>query len=146
MPDRAGCARDCADGHTYEWGRCEHGVRRPPQLLVPQTWIADDGERAGGYGQLPLTLFAPWAAHLPVEDQHRMLADLLVVEPKAQAIVLRSWQRTAEQLADPARREVLLAGLDPAQFVEAPRPCGCAPGWQCGRCAPCVETPGGSDD
>lgn len=36
--------------------------------------------------------------------------------------LVRDWRATADELADPARREVLLGGFDPADYVEASRP------------------------
>jgi hypothetical protein len=36
--------------------------------------------------------------------------------------LVRDWRATAGELADPARREVLLGGLEPGDFVEAARP------------------------
>jgi hypothetical protein len=36
--------------------------------------------------------------------------------------LVRDWRATAGELADPTRREVLLGGLDPGDYVEAARP------------------------
>ena len=36
--------------------------------------------------------------------------------------LVRDWRATADELADPARREVLLGGLDPHDYVDAARP------------------------
>ena len=36
--------------------------------------------------------------------------------------LVRDWRVTADELADPARREVLLGGFDGADYVEAPGP------------------------
>src|SRR5262249_58553996 len=36
--------------------------------------------------------------------------------------LVRDWRATAGELADPARREVLLGGLNPSDYVEAARP------------------------
>jgi len=36
--------------------------------------------------------------------------------------LVRDWRATADELADPARREVLLGGLDPHDYVDAAQP------------------------
>jgi hypothetical protein len=36
--------------------------------------------------------------------------------------LVHDWRATADELADPARREVLVGGFDAAEYVEAPRP------------------------
>jgi hypothetical protein len=42
--DRLGCARACAEQHTYRWGQCELAVDPgPPPLMVSETSIAEDG-------------------------------------------------------------------------------------------------------
>lgn len=133
--DFYGCTRDCWSRskpesewvHTGRWGDCEKAVPPPPEpahLHIPVTWIAEDNLPAAGWASVPLTLFAPWATHLPAADQHAMLAEIADAEPDTRPGIVTQWQRTAQQLADPARRVVLLGTHDPAGFVEAPRPGG----------------------
>lgn len=133
--DFAGCTRRCCPNgkppadwtHTLKWGDCDKAEPppvKPAYFDIPVTWTADDGYPAAGWESVPLTLFAPWAEHLCPEDQHAMLAKVAKTRPDERAKVVADWQRTAEQLADPLRREVLLGEHVPLDFVEAPRPGG----------------------
>jgi hypothetical protein len=43
---QAGCARDCTDQHTYQWGRCAHApesARPEPTVLIGGVETAEDG-------------------------------------------------------------------------------------------------------
>lgn len=133
--DFAGCTRRCWPrtkppaewAHTRKWGDCDKAEKpptKPAHFDIPVTWITDDGYSAAGWASVPVSLFAPWVEHLPPDDQHAMLADVAGAEPERRAEVVAEWQRTAEQLADPLRREVLLGENLPSDFVEAPRPGG----------------------
>lgn len=133
--DFEGCTRRCCPNgkppadwvHTLKWGDCgkaEPPPVRPATFDIPVTWTADDGYPSAGWVPVPLTLFAPWAEHLPPEDQHDMLAEVAAATAADRAGIAAEWQRTAEQLADPLRREVLLGENVLSDFVEAPRPGG----------------------
>lgn len=133
--DFSGCNRRCWPrlkppaewAHTLRWGDCakaEPPPVKPAHFDIPVTWTADDGYPSAGWASVPLALFAPWAGHLPPEDQHAMLAEVAGAKPELRPGIVADWQRTAEQLADPLRREVLLGENAPSDFVEAPRPGG----------------------
>lgn len=130
-----GCTRRCWPrskppaewAHTLKWGDCDKAEQppvKPAHFDIPVTWTADDGYPSAGWSSVPVTLFAPWAEHLPPEDQHAMLAEVAAAKPDSRPAIVAEWQRTAEQLADPLRREVLLGENVPLDFVEAPRPGG----------------------
>lgn len=113
--------------HTLNWGHCAKAAyadMRPATLDIPRVWIGDDGYPVAGWASVPLALLVPWAENLPAADQHTMLEEIATAEADARPELVAQWQRTAEQLADPARREVLLGEYDPGMFVEAPRPGG----------------------
>lgn len=106
-----GCSRDCWPRstppaewiHTLEYGRCGQAsepLPGPATLDIPATWIAEDGYPSASWASVPLTLFAPWAEHLPPEGQRAMLAEVAVVEPWHREDVVAQWRHTAEQLAN----------------------------------------------
>lgn len=113
--------------HTLNWGHCAKATEadaQPATLDIPRVWTADDGYPAAGWASVPLTLFLPWSEYLPHVDQRVMLDEIADAGPEGRARILAEWRRTAEQLADPQRREVLLGAHDPDDYVEAPRPEG----------------------
>lgn len=133
--DFAGCTRRCRPNgkppaewrHTLKWGDCDKAKKPPTEPAhfdIPVTWTAEDGYPSAGWTSVPVALFAPWVEHLPPEDQHAMLAEVAQAKPGHRAEVVAAWHRTAEQLADPLRREVLLGDNVPSDFVDAPRPGG----------------------
>lgn len=110
--------------HTFNLGHClkaHEGEPRPATIDIPRTWIADDGYPAAGWTPVPLTLFAPWVEYLPPADQLEMLAEIADAAEYDRLRMVAEWRRTAEQLADPLRREVLFGDNGPADFMEAPR-------------------------
>lgn len=136
VPERDywGCSRDCWPyitprskwRHTLEWGSCAKAVARPAgpaTVHVQQVRFTKDGP-AISWTPVLLEVFAPWVAHLPPADQREMLEDVADASPDLRAGVVAEWWRTAEQLADSARREVLLGEYLPQDFVEADRPGG----------------------
>jgi hypothetical protein len=131
--DFNGCSRECGEGHTYGWGRCELGVQPMPTLRVSRTYTASDGELAGGFDTFPLALFLPWTVHLPVGEQHQMLAELADTPVQDQPSVLAAWAATADSLSDPTRRDVLFGKFGPADFAEAERPKPDLSGWNDGE-------------
>lgn len=131
----SGCTRRCWPRskppaewtHTRKWGDCgkaEKPPTKPATFDIPVVWTADDNYPAAGWTSVPVTLFAPWAGHLSPEDQHAMLAEVAGSKPELRPGIVADWRRTAEQLADPLRREALLGKYVPSGFVEAPRPGG----------------------
>lgn len=133
--DFTGCTHRCCPigkppaewVHTLRWGYCDKAEPppvKPARFDISVTWTADDGYLSAGWASVPVALFAPWADHLPPENQHAMLAEIAKAKPELRAGIVADWQRTAEQLADPLRREVLLGEHVPSDFVEAPRPGG----------------------
>jgi hypothetical protein len=73
-----------------------------------------------------------WLRHLDDEDLATCIAELRLAVSVAYhdddltelEQVARDWRATADELADPARREVLLGGFTAGDFVEAERPEG----------------------
>lgn len=71
-----------------------------------------------------------WLRHLDDEDLATFLAEVRAAVSIAYhdddlselEQLVRDWRTTADELADSARRETLLGGFDPADYVEAPRP------------------------
>jgi hypothetical protein len=71
-----------------------------------------------------------WLRHLDGEDLTTFLAEARAAVSVAYhdddlselEQLVRDWRATADELADSARREVLLGGFDPANYVEAHRP------------------------
>lgn len=113
--------------HSLAWGQCGKAVEplpEPATVYITRSWIAEDGEAAAGWTPVPLTLFAPWAEHLPPADQHQMLDEIAKTVPEWRPSVVAEWQRTAEQLADPIQRAVLLGANRHEDFVEAAQPGG----------------------
>lgn len=45
----AGCARDCSEQHTYEWGRCAQAVQPEPTVSMSKVYTDVDGERSIGF-------------------------------------------------------------------------------------------------
>jgi hypothetical protein len=127
--DFNGCSRECGEGHTYKWGRCEFGIQPMPTLRASRTYIASDGELAALFDTFPLALFLPWTVHLPVGEQHQMLAELADTPDGDRPSVLAAWSVTADSLSDPTRRDVLLGKFEPNDFVEAERPEPDLSGW-----------------
>lgn len=97
---------------------------KPAVFHIPVTWTATDGYPTAGWESVPVTLFAPWAKYLTPGEQHSMLLEVAEASPNERPEIIADWQRTAGQLADPVRREVLLSEHVPSDFVEAPRPGG----------------------
>ena len=71
-----------------------------------------------------------WLRHLDVDDLAQFVAEVWAAVTVAYhddnltdlEQLLRDWRVTADELADPSRREVLLGGFDPNDCVEASRP------------------------
>jgi hypothetical protein len=71
-----------------------------------------------------------WLRHLDDDDLAQFLREVRAAVSVAYhdddlselEQLVRDWRATADELADPARREVLLGGFDAADYVEAPRP------------------------
>jgi hypothetical protein len=92
--------------------------------VVERAYAKPAARTASDFGDLT------WLRHLDDDD----LAQFLVEVRAAVSVayhdddlteleqLVRDWRATADELADPARREVLLSGFDPADYVEAPRP------------------------
>jgi hypothetical protein len=83
------------------------------------------GERApADFGDLT------WLRHLDDDDLAQFLHEVRAAVSVAYhdddlselEQLVRDWRATADELADPARREVLLGEFDAADYVEAPRP------------------------
>ena len=71
-----------------------------------------------------------WLRHLDDDDLAQLLHEVRAAVSVAYhdddltelEQLVRDWRVTADELADPARREVLLGGFDAADYVEAARP------------------------
>ena len=71
-----------------------------------------------------------WLRHLDDDDLAQFLQEVRAAVSVAYhdddlselEQLVRDWRATADELADPARREVLLGGFDAADYVEAARP------------------------
>jgi hypothetical protein len=78
----------------------------------------------GAYGEWT------WLRHLPADDLHLFRDEIrqaLIVAAREESLTLlattlREWRLTAEQLADPTRRAVLLGRPALTEFVEVARP------------------------
>jgi hypothetical protein len=71
-----------------------------------------------------------WLRHLDDDDLAQFLQEVRAAVSVAYhdddlgelEQLVHDWRATADELADPARRKVLLGGFDAADYVEAPRP------------------------
>lgn len=71
-----------------------------------------------------------WLRHLDDDDLAAFLAEVRAAVSVAYHDddlteldqLVRDWRATADELADPARREILLGGFDSADYVEVSRP------------------------
>jgi hypothetical protein len=93
--------------------------------VVERTRAKPAGERLpADFGELT------WLRHLDDDDLAQFLQEVRAAVSVAYhdddlselEQLVRDWRATADELADPARREVLLGGLDTADYVEAARP------------------------
>jgi hypothetical protein len=93
--------------------------------VVERTRAKPAGERLpADFGELT------WLRHLDDDDLAQFLQEVRAAVSVAYhdddlselEQLVRDWRATADELADPARREVLLGGFDTADYVEAARP------------------------
>lgn len=119
VEDFDGCSPDCRPrskppaewAHTLVWGRCAYAEDPEPGPVTVDFfhgWDAKDGQRTWGSVPIPLEVFAPWVTHLPTSDQWDMVEEVADANADERPGIVAQWRLTAEQLADPTRRAVLL--------------------------------------
>lgn len=93
--------------------------------VVERARVKPAGERgAADFGELT------WLRHLDEADLATFLFEMRAAVSVAyhdDALdeleqLVRDWRATADELADPARRDALLGGFDPDDYVDAARP------------------------
>lgn len=94
----AGCARRCRKTgmHTLTWGECEWAPEpepKDPEFGWWRTVEMDDGLPSIAMVSVPLLAVLPWAAHLAVEERHRMLDEsATALDP---AVCFERWRQDA---------------------------------------------------